>query len=602
MLTARRCRLVAALAASVMLCMALAVPSPAGAARPLQVTRALDWLHAQQGADGRFQDAAYTPWAVVAIAAAGEDPDGRAWSPAGKSPMDFLQATDLAAYSAAAGSTSNAPAYYAKMILAYVAAGRRSSLSSAGSKRIDLTDKLLSYQRADGRVCPTAASDYIGAVNATIWSIIALEAAGTNAGAQADALAWLKGQQLPDGGFANMAKDGPGTPVSDVDDTAAAVEALIGGGMSPGSGVVTEARAYLQAAQRSDGGFSSARSGGYTYSESTAWALQAILALGESPAGSAWSKGGATPQSALRGLQAPTGAMYHRTGVTSTAMLSTTQSLVALAGRSFSTFPRGGSSWVSPFATAPAITRLKPANGARLAGTTVVVTAAYRDGDGGTGIAASSVRLMVDGRDVTKQARVTASSLSIRLTGATRGSHTIKVEVRDRAGNARSATSTVTTGAASASGGSSGSGAQTQDGASGATAEGSTAQVAESSDGGSDTATGTAAAGSGSAEAGGAAGAASGVPAVPFPSADETNGPSEAASSTVEATGSAAGNTSSPGPTANARARERRYAALLFALGGVPTAGGFWFAARRQRHWRRSIGTDPPALKTPPGR
>jgi hypothetical protein len=585
-----------------MLCMALAVPPSADAARPLQVTRALDWLHAQQGADGRFQDAAYTPWAVVAIAAAGEDPDGAAWAPAGKSPMDFLQSIDLAAYSAAAGSTSNAPAYYAKMILAYVAAGRRSSISSAGSKRIDLTDKLLSYRRADGRVCPTAASDYIGAVNATIWAIIALEAAGTNAGAQADALAWLKGQQLSDGGFANMAKDGPGTPVSDVDDTAAAVEALIGGGMSPGSGVVAEARAYLQAAQRSDGGFSSARSGGYTYSESTAWALQAILALGESPAGSAWTKGGSTPQSALRGLQAPTGAMYHRKGVVSTAMLSTTQSLVALAGKSFSSFPRGGSSWVSPFAAAPTITRLKPANGARLAGTAVVVTAGYRDGAGGTGIAASSVRLTVDGRDVTKQARVTASSLSIRLTGAARGSHTIKVEVRDRAGNARSATSKVTTGATSASGGSTGSGAPAQDGASSAAGEGSAAQPSASSDGDGNPAAGTAAADLGSEEAGGGAGAASTLPAAPFPSAGETTGPSETASSTVEATGSAVGSTSPPGSMTEAQARERRYAALLFALGGVPTAVGFWFAARRQRRWRRSIGADPPALKTPPQR
>jgi hypothetical protein len=516
--------------------------------------------------------------------------------------MDYLQSIDLAAYSAAAGSTSNAPAYYAKMILAYVAAGRRSGISSAGSKRIDLTSRLLSYQRADGRVCPTAASDYIGAVNATIWSIIALEAAGTNAGAQADALAWLKGQQLSDGGFANMAKDGPGTPVSDVDDTAAAVEALIGGGMSPGSGVVTEARAYLQAAQRSDGGFSSARTGGYTYSESTAWALQAILALGESPAGSAWTKGGATPQSALRGLQAPTGAMYHRKGVTSTAMLSTTQSLVALAGKSFSSFPRGGSSWVSPFAAAPAITRLKPENGARLAGTTVVVTAAYHDGAGGTGIAASSVRLTVDGRDVTKQARVTASSLSIRLTGATRGSHAIKVEVRDRAGNASIATSTVTTGAGSASGGSTGSGAAAQAGASGAAGGGSTAPAPESPDGGGEPEAGTAAAGSDSAEAEGGAGASSGLPAVPFPSAGETTGPSETASSTVEATRSAVGSTLPPGSTTEAQARERRCAALLFALGGVPMAVGFWFAARRHRYWWRSIGADPPAGGTSPGR
>jgi len=603
-LTVRRPHpLVAALAASVTLCLALAVAAPAEAARSLQVTRTLDWLHAQQGSDGCFQDTAYTPWAVVAIAASGENPAGSAWAPAGKSPMDYLQSTDLAAYATTAGSTSNAPAYYAKMILAYVAAGRRSSLSSAGSKRIDLVAKLLAHQLPDGRVCPTASSDYVGAVNATIWSIIALEAAGTNADAQADALAWLKGQQLSDRGFANMAKDGPGTPVSDVDDTAAAVQALIGGGLAPGSSVVTEARAYLHAAQRSDGGFSSAQSGGYTYSESTAWALQAILALGESPTASAWTKNGAGAQSALRSLQAPTGAIYHRTGVISTVMLSTTQSLVALAGRTFSSFPRGNTSWVSPFAPSPKVTRLTPADGATLGATTVVIRAGYRDGAGGTGVAVSGVRLTVDGRDVTKRARVSASSLSIRLTGATAGKHVIKIEVRDRSGNARSLSHTVTVG----SGGGSASGSSTQVDAGGSGA-GSTA-VTEAPEGSSSSddplpadegvsadATDEIADGAGDEDA------ASDLPTAVFPGAEGTAAPVTTAPGAAEAAPAATTDSASPAPatadgpqqpTSDAGGDEGRHALFLLGLALVPAAIGFALAGRYHHRWWAAIGRPP---------
>ena len=440
-----RLRLALILAAGTTTVAALSLAPPGLAARSAVVTRGLDYLHAVQRSDGRFQDPAFTPWGVLAIAASGEDPTGSAWGGAGKSPVGYLESLDLDAH-ATQGATGNAPAYYAKMILAYVAAGRRASLKAAGRGRTDLVAKLLSFRRGDGRFSPAPTAPGIAAVNTTTWAIIALCAAQAESSVRADAVAWLRGQQLPDGGFSSNARDSGSSAVSDVDDTAAAIQALVAGGTDVKHRTLTDARAYLKSAQRPDGGFSSSRNGGYTYSESTAWAIQAILALGENPQSSAWSIRGNTPHSALAQLQTASGAFSHRKGTLALPILSTTQSLVAANGRSFASWPRGGGTWVRPFAAAPRVTRLAPAHGSVQSSRKISVRAAYQDPAGGTGVKASGVRLTVDGHDMTRKARITDSSLSVNLTGAALGAHKITLRVADRAGNVRSVTHTVTVG------------------------------------------------------------------------------------------------------------------------------------------------------------
>jgi len=440
-----RLRLALILAAGTTTVAALSLAPPGLAARSAVVTRGLDYLHAVQRSDGRFQDPAFTPWGVLAIAASGEDPTGSAWGGAGKSPVGYLESLDLDAH-ATQGATGNAPAYYAKMILAYVAAGRRASLKAAGRGRTDLVAKLLSFRRGDGRFSPAPTAPGIAAVNTTTWAIIALCAAQAESSVRADAVAWLRGQQLPDGGFSSNARDSGSSAVSDVDDTAAAIQALVAGGTDVKHRTLTDARAYLKSAQRPDGGFSSSRNGGYTYSESTAWAIQAILALGENPQSSAWSIRGNTPHSALAQLQTASGAFSHRKDTLALPILSTTQSLVAANGRSFASWPRGGGTWVRPFAAAPRVTRLAPAHGSVQSSRKISVRAAYQDPAGGTGVKASGVRLTVDGHDMTRKARITDSSLSVNLTGAALGAHKITLRVADRAGNVRSVTHTVTVG------------------------------------------------------------------------------------------------------------------------------------------------------------
>lgn len=410
--------------------LALALAPPAMAGRPAAVTRGLDYLHASQQADGRLGDASLTPWAVLAIAAAGEDPDGGAWRRGGVSPVGWLQRQDLDAL-AATGAVSNAPNFWAKLILAYVAAGRKDLLDAAGSRRVDLVARLLAYRKADGRFCPSANPD-VAAVNTTCWALLALAAASARADARADAAEWLRAQQLPDGGFSMNAR-GTGS-ASDVDDTAAAVQALVAAGVDPQAAVLREARAYLQRAQRPDGGFSSGSSGP-TYAESTAWALQAIRALGEDPEGAEWRRGGRSPVDALRGLQAASGAFFHRQGSLSVPLLTTTESVAALSGVTFARWPRGGGTWVRPFAWRPRVGGLSPAPGATVAGATLLIAARLSDGSGGTGVDPGSVRLLVDGRDLTRQAKVSATSVAVRVTGVAPGRHRFSVSLRDRAGN-----------------------------------------------------------------------------------------------------------------------------------------------------------------------
>lgn len=498
-----------------------AAPPGALAARPASVTRGLDYLHAAQGGSGQFVDVGYTPWAVIAIAACGENPAGPAWRRNGKTPMDYLQSTDLASY-ATRGSAGNAANYYAKMILAYVAAGRRSQITAAGARKVNLVSKLLAFQRSDGRFSPTPSAPSIAAVNTTTWAVIALTAAQTGQSSANSAVAWLCTQQLSDGGFSNNAKDaGVGMP-SDVDGTSAVIQALVAGGVKPSASVLKNARAYLSRAQRADGGFSSSLNGPYTYSESTAWAIQAILALGEKPTSSAWTKGGRTPRSALTALQAGNGAFQHKKGTLALPVLSTTQTLCALSGKSFAWFPRRRGSWITSFAATPRISGFSPAAGATVQSSSVTIRASYRDPAGGTGIATSGVKIVVDGRDKTGKAKVGASSLTLLLAHPTTGRHTVTLTVRDRAGNVRRAAHSFTL-AAPGSGGGTGGGRGGSDGGSGG---GTSPNLANGGSGSAGAQSSTTASG-----AGGSAAEADGAAAVAQPGAGETVTPGVAQSS-----------------------------------------------------------------------
>jgi energy-coupling factor transport system substrate-specific component len=253
---------------------------------------ALAYLARSQNADGGFGLGPGEPssqlasaWVVIGLAAAGRDPatmrrdghDAVTWI---RSHVDELQgAGDLE-----------------RTILALAAA--RAPLGT-------LVEQLQRYQRGDGSVG--------GQSNLTTFAILALAAAHARGGA--GAASWLARQQNSDGGFSFAVRGDP----SDVDDTAAALEALEAA--SAPATVIARARAFLQANENHDGGFP-LQPGAASNAQSTAWAIQALVAAG-APASRALAY--------LRARLIDSGAVAYSATITLTPVWVTAEALAAFA-------------------------------------------------------------------------------------------------------------------------------------------------------------------------------------------------------------------------------------------------------------------------------
>ena len=299
------------------------------------VGKAVSYFRANQLTSGGFgasgQTTTTTPWVVQAIAATGKSPSTFRRS-GGKGPIAYLQSLDITEVATGGSGTASNPAnFYAKMIITYDAAGVSSLISTAGSGHIDLVAHLLAYENSQSGVFSTTpgGSDTYAAVSTTAWAVIALRAAGQSSSQLTKSVSWLTSQQASNGGFSFTPGGAP-----DPDDTAAAVEALRSGGISASNTAIERALSYLHSQQMSNGGFTSGM-GGTTNAESTAWAVQAIRAVGQNPAGGAWKKGGKTPISFLLSLQASSGAFYHYGTTLAMPLLTTSEVVVALSGKTY---------------------------------------------------------------------------------------------------------------------------------------------------------------------------------------------------------------------------------------------------------------------------
>ena len=435
---AGRAVLLAAIAAALAVLSAAVAAAGGSDPRPGTVTRGLDYLHARQGATGGFGSPEGTAWAVLGATASGERVGNSAWTVGGKDPFAYLQATNHD-QAAAAESVANPVVYYARMVMAYVAAGQRERVFVAGTPRVDLLARLYGYQDlaedspTRGSFSPSSSSRQFQAVVTTAWAMLAMRAVGDDGGQRYELAArWLAGQQADGGGFASEHGEDP-----DVVTTALVTQALARApeGSVP-DGVLAAARSYLAAAQNADAGFP-ARPGGRTSSEATAAAVQAILALGEAPTDETWKKGEATPLTALARLQRATGAYRLTSRSDARPLVTTSWALCALRQRSFADFPRQLGTAVSAFRARPVVRRLEPADGARYTTTRIVLlSATYTDlAPKGTGIKPSACRVTVDGVDRTRQADVGRTRLTLRLENLVNGGHTWKVDIADRAGN-----------------------------------------------------------------------------------------------------------------------------------------------------------------------
>jgi len=240
------------------------------------VSKALNYLRNVQQSDGCISDFATSSWAVMAIAATGEDPHN--WRVGGgPSIVDYLIANrhmlDL-------GRASDVE----RFILSMTAADE-------DSRDVNGTDyvEILKSHFVNGQIGDEEwlFDDF--------WGVLALVSTGQAANSTVvhETVEFIKGHQNSDGGWGWAVGAG-----SDVDDTAAAIMSLISAGEGNSTEVVKKALQYLRNNQQPDGGFPS---WGVTNSASDSWAIGAICSSGQDPA--EWQVNGTSVIDHLLSLQ-----------------------------------------------------------------------------------------------------------------------------------------------------------------------------------------------------------------------------------------------------------------------------------------------------------
>ncbi len=261
------------------------------------------YLLGAQNSDGGFGAAArgssdplFSGWAALGLAAAGHNPLDV--SRGGASLLEYVRG----------GARGGDVGALERTILVARSAGL--SATSFGGQ--DLVAALLRRFKRDGSI-----SDQ---VNLTAFAVLALRAAGASLPGTTGR--WLRRQQNGDGGF-SFASAGGG---SDVDDTGAALEALGGAGAG-----AARATAFIRAQQNRDGGFPS-QPGDVSNAQSTAWAVQGLLAAGVDP-GSLHRRGVRSPLDYLRSLIAADGHVRYARNADQTPVWVSAQALMALERR-----------------------------------------------------------------------------------------------------------------------------------------------------------------------------------------------------------------------------------------------------------------------------
>jgi len=220
--------------------------------------RALDYLRSIQQPDGCISDFATSSWAVMAIAAAGEDPNE--WKvDDGPSIVDYLiENRDMLNLSKASDVE--------RFILSMTAADK-DPRNINGTNYVEILKGLFH----DGQI---GTEEWLFD---DFWGVLALISAGEAANSTEiqETVNFIKEHQNADGGWGWAVGAG-----SDVDDTAAAVMALIASGEHSSTEEIQEALEYLKENQQSDGGFPS---WGVTNSASDSWAIGAICSVGQNP-------------------------------------------------------------------------------------------------------------------------------------------------------------------------------------------------------------------------------------------------------------------------------------------------------------------------------
>jgi len=299
--------------ALIAICLIAAAPVRASTSPEVSyLERAQDSNGGFGGAPGQRSSELYSAWAAIGLAAAGRNPTTVKRS--GHSVLYAIRGE--ASTLAGAGDVE-------RTILALHACGVPASDFPGQS----LLLRLRRERSSDG--------SFGHLVNITAFAIFALRVAGTSADNASvnGAGHWLSAQQNRDGGFGFAGRGGG----EDVDDTAAALQAVIDATGRRSSSTVARAVAYLRHAQNPDGGFPQ-QPGGSSDAQSTAWAVQGLDAAGQNV--SAVKRGrGRSPLGYLESLVSANGSVRYSRTSSQTPVWVTAQALTALAGKPFPVSP-----------------------------------------------------------------------------------------------------------------------------------------------------------------------------------------------------------------------------------------------------------------------
>jgi uncharacterized membrane protein len=291
-----------------------------------ETSREVSYLKGAQNADGGFggekgqrSSELFSGWAAIGLAAAGHDP--LAFDQGGHTVLSSIEGE---------ASTLQGAGDLERTILALRACGVSTHHLPGG----DPVARLLGFRSPDG--------SFGQLVNLTAFAILALRASAESAADPVvrGAARWLAHQQNADGGFGYAAR---GTS-SDIDDTGAALQGVVSASVPDGP-VVSQAVAFLSRAQNADGGYPQER-GGESNAQSTAWAVQGLLAAGANPG--KLKRKGSSPLDYLGSLVASDGSVRYSSASSQTPVWVTAEALAALAGKPLPVAPAGGSSPASP--------------------------------------------------------------------------------------------------------------------------------------------------------------------------------------------------------------------------------------------------------------
>ncbi|HEY2631026.1 MAG TPA: prenyltransferase/squalene oxidase repeat-containing protein [Solirubrobacteraceae bacterium] len=289
-------------------------------------SREVSYLEGTQNADGGFggekgqhSSELYSAWAAIGLAAAGRNP--LALAHGGHTVLSSIEVE---------ASTVQGAGDLERTILALRACGGSTRKLPGGNP----VTRLLAYRSSDG--------SFGHLVNLTAFAVLALRAAGepASSGTVGSAARWLAHQQNSDGGFGYAAR---GT-ASDIDDTGAALQGVVAASVPEGP-VVAQAVRFLAGAQNADGGYPQER-GGESNAQSTAWAVQGLLAAGQRPA--SFKHRGRSPLDYLNGLLAGDGSVRYSTTSAQTPVWVTAEALAALAEKPLPISPVPGSHAQAP--------------------------------------------------------------------------------------------------------------------------------------------------------------------------------------------------------------------------------------------------------------